>query len=230
VNLASERIAGNVADVRRRTADACKRAAKTYESVRLIAVTKTVDIDSVRILNSLGLKEFGENRVPELVRKSEALADTGATWHMIGHLQRNKVKDLLPHARTVHSVESADLADVLSRRSAGLGIEVDVLIEVSVAGEEAKYGIPPADAASLADKIARLPSLRLRGLMTMAPIAEDPETVRPVFAGLRQLAESLSRNLPPGAMSELSMGMTQDFEVAIEEGATMVRVGSALFA
>ncbi len=225
-----ERISENVAGVRSRMEGACRRAGRADGAVRLVAVTKTVDVDVVRILNSLGLKEFGENRVPELVRKSEALADIGATWHMIGHLQRNKVKDLLPHSRIVHSVESAELAEVLSRRAAGLGIEVEALIEVNVAGEEAKYGVAPGEAGALAEKIAGLPSLRLRGLMTMAPIAENPETVRPVFARLRELATQISRHLPPGAMAELSMGMTQDFEVAIEEGATIVRIGSALFA
>lgn len=228
--LSPERIAGNLAAVRSRIESASKRAGRAPGSVKLVAVTKTVDVDAVRILTSLGVMDCGENRVQELARKAGLLADSPIRWHMIGHLQRNKAKDILPHCRIVHSVESEELAEVLSRRAADADLEIDVLLEVDIAGEESKYGLAPGSAAVLADHVARLGALRLRGLMTMAPIAEDPETVRPVFARLRELASSLSRNLPAGAMSELSMGMTQDFEVAIDEGATMVRVGSALFA
>jgi PLP dependent protein len=230
VTLEPERIARNLAAVRLSMEKSCRRSGRTVESIKLIAVTKTVDTAEVIALNSLGINDFGENRVHELVRKASALGHLGAAWHMIGHLQRNKVKDLLPHSRIVHSLESADLADVLSRRAAGLGLEVEVLIEVNVASEPSKYGVTAANAAAFADKVAGLPALRLRGLMAMAPISDDPETARPVFAGLRRLAATLGRNLPAGAMSELSMGMTQDYEVAIEEGATMVRIGSALFA
>jgi len=230
VTVEADRIRQNLAKVRLRMENACRKAGRTNTSVILVAVTKTVDVDAVRILNSCGVKDFGENRVPELVRKATELAGLGTTWHMIGHLQRNKAKDLLGHSRMLHSVESVELAEVLSRRAAGSGLEVEVLIEVNVAGEESKYGITPAGAGALAEKVAALPSLRLRGLMTMAPIVADPEAVRPVFARLRELAAELSGSLPPGAMGELSMGMTQDFEVAIEEGATMVRIGSALFA
>jgi hypothetical protein len=149
---------------------------------------------------------------------------------MIGHLQRNKVKDLLGHSTIVHSLDSEALADILSRRAAEMGLEIEVLIEVNVAGEESKYGVAPEGAGALAEKVAGLGALRLRGLMTMAPIAADAQTIRPVFAALRELAATLARNLPPAAMTELSMGMTQDFEVAVEEGATMVRIGTALFA
>lgn len=230
MTLEGERIARNLTDVRARMANACSKTGRPNSAVRLVAVTKTVDVAAARCLNSLGVNDFGENRVRELTLKSAAMADTHAVWHMIGHLQRNKVKDLLPHSHIVHSVESAELADVLSRRAAAMGLEVEVLIEVNVAGEESKYGVASEAAEALAEKVAALPALRLRGLMTMAPIAADPESVRPVFAKLRELAATLARRLPPGAMTELSMGMTQDFEVAIEEGATMVRIGSALFA
>jgi hypothetical protein len=205
------------------------RAFRAVDSVLLVAVTKTAGLEEVRALSALGVKDFGENRVRELVGKSSGLSALGARWHMIGHLQRNKVKDLLPHSTVVHSLESGALADVLGRRAAQLGLEIDVLIEVNVGGEASKYGVAPSAAAALAEEVAGLSALRLRGLMTMAPIAQDPETVRPLFARLRELAATLARSLPPGAMTELSMGMTQDFEVAIEEGATMVRVGTALF-
>lgn len=230
-----ERLSRNLTRVRSRMQTACERASRSVDAVTLVAVTKTVGLEEARTLATLGVADLGENRVQELVRKTSSLAELPVRWHMIGHLQRNKVKKLLPSSTIVHSLESSDLADVLSRRAAALGIEVDVLIEVNVSGEEQKYGVAPEEAATLAEKVAALPALKLRGLMTMAPFlgAGGPETaeeLRPLFAGLRELARTLARNLPEGAMSELSMGMTQDFEVAIEEGATMVRIGSALFA
>ena len=225
----SGRIRDNLAFVRSRMEAACRRSGREFDSVTLIAVTKTVDVDEVRLLASLGVADFGENRVRELVRKAVALADLDARWHMIGHLQRNKTKTLLPHSTILHSLESAALAEVLSRRAAEADLEVEVLIEINVPGEESKYGIAPGDAAELALKVTELPKLKLAGLMTMAPIAANAEKVRPFFARLRDIARTLSKSLPSGAMSELSMGMTQDYEVAIEEGATMVRIGSALF-
>ena len=224
-----ERIRKNLASVRTRIENVCAKSGRTNASVMLVAVTKTVDLPEVRVLNSLGIKNFGENRVHELARKAVALSSLGATWHMIGHLQRNKAKDLLPHSRILHSLESPALAEVLSQRAAGMALEVEVLIEVNTSGEETKDGLAPGAVEVLAERIVSLPGLRLRGLMTMAPIAADAEKVRPVFAALRELAGTLGRNLPGGAMSELSMGMSQDFEIAIEEGATMVRIGSALF-
>lgn len=225
-----DRLARNLSTVRSRIEAACEHSARPLEAVRLVAVTKTVDLAEVRTLASLGLADFGENRVGELVRKATSLPRLSVRWHMIGHLQRNKVRKLLPHSTIVHSLESADLAGVLSRRAADSGLEIDVLIEVNVSAEQAKYGVRPDAAAALAEKVASLPALKLRGLMTMAPIVEDPEEVRPLFARLRELARTLSKDLPEGSMSELSMGMTQDFEVAVEEGATMVRIGSALLA
>ena len=229
-----ERIARNLSDVRSRIESACRRVGRPADSTTLVAVTKTVGLDEILALSVLGVTDFGENRVRELARKSASLPHLSCRWHMIGHLQRNKVKSLLPHATIVHSLESDRLADVLSRRAAEMDLEIDVLIEVNVAGEEAKYGVTPEDAAALADKVAALPALDLRGLMTMAPFLgaggpESPEELRPLFARLRELAETLAKNLPENSMSELSMGMTQDFEVAIEEGATLVRIGSALF-
>lgn len=223
-------IARNLAALESRMKAACERSGRAPASVRLVAVTKTVDTDAVRVLNSLGVTDFGESRVQELVRKAVSLEDLPLRWHMIGHLQRNKIKHLLPHSRTLHSLDSRSLAEDLSRRAAEAGLEMNVLIELNVSGEETKYGARPEEAAGLAEGVVKLPALRLCGLMTLAPVTDDPEKVRPLFADLRELADTLARNLPPGAMSELSMGMTQDFEVAIEEGATMVRIGSGLFA
>ena len=228
--MEAERIADNLRRIEERLAGACERVARERESVTLVAVTKTVEVDEVRVLHRLGVRDFGENRVAELVRKAAALADLAPTFHMIGHLQRNKVRDLLPHSHIIHSVESHKLTGVLSRRADEAGLDVDVLIEVNVAGEEQKYGVAPDAAAALAEKVVALPRLRLRGLMTMCPVVRNPGHCRGWFARLRELADELSRDLPVGSMTDLSMGMTQDYEVAVEEGATMVRIGSALFA
>jgi uncharacterized pyridoxal phosphate-containing UPF0001 family protein len=267
VPLDPARISDNLDRVRTRITSACRRAGRDVSSVTLVAVTKTVALDEVRILASLGVRDLGENRVEELVRKATALNDKGqgdkgtkgqgvkddrgdahgpasvvplppcpfaplplCVWHMIGHLQRNKARKLLPHSTIVHSLESADLAAELSKRAVAAGLTVDVLIEVNVAGEEQKYGVSPRDAPRLAEIVVQTPALNLRGLMTMAPIVDDPESIRPIFARLRELSHELSKDLPPASMRDLSMGMTQDFEVAVEEGATLVRVGSALFA
>jgi len=226
----AERIKANLGRVDARIAAACERVGRERNSVTLVAVTKSVDLDEVRTLHHLGIRDFGENRVVELVRKAADLTDLTLTFHMIGHLQRNKVKDLLPHSQIVHSLESEKLARVLSRRAESVDLSVDVLIEVNVAGEEQKYGVSAPSAAALAEKVVALPRLQLRGLMTMCPIVRHPEHARPYFVKLRELADDLSANLPIGSMTDLSMGMTQDYEIAVEEGATMLRIGSALFA
>jgi pyridoxal phosphate enzyme (YggS family) len=193
-------------------------------------VTKTVGPEEVRALDALGVHDFGENRVRELVTKAASLADIPSRWHMVGHLQRNKVKDLLKYCTFVHSLDSDRLAGEMSRRASVEGLEVELLIEVNLGGEQSKFGVSVEAAEALAAETISLPALRLRGLMTMAPVDDDPEKARPLFAGLRELARKLAADLPPGTMAELSMGMTQDFEVAVEEGATMIRIGSALFA
>jgi hypothetical protein len=263
VRVEPERIARNLAGVRTRMKTARERSGRAGRGVRLVAVTKTVDAQTVIFLRSLGVVDFGENRVQELTRKAALLEDLMARderkkgsgafcanhpsgpkglrlltpfsveeihWHMIGHLQRNKVKHLLSYSRMLHSLDSAALAEAVSRRAAEAGVEATVLIEVNVSGEETKGGVSPGEAASLAEVVVKLPAVKLRGLMTLAPVTDDAQKVRPLFASLRELAGKLGRDLPEDAMSELSMGMSQDFEVAIEEGATMVRIGSALFA
>lgn len=225
-----QRLSENLAGVRGRIAEACRRSAREAGSVRLVAVTKSVDIESARMLAELGQKDLGENRVQELARKEEALRGTGIRWHMIGHLQTNKVKKALAATRFIHSVDSVRLAAEVSRHAGEMGIEPEILLEVNVSGEEAKSGLRASEAAETAGEIGRLANLRLVGLMTMAPIAENPEETRPVFAGLRELARKIGGMKLPGVeMRELSMGMSQDYEVAVEEGATLVRVGSALF-
>lgn len=241
-----DRLLDNVAQVRANIERACRLADRSPDSVRLVVVTKYVDVALVGVLLEAGLGDIGESRVQQLVQRAEALGSskcdlfdapdspTAPRWHMIGHLQRNKVKTLLRHTRIIHSLDTPRLAEEISNR-----IEhdehdrrpADVFLEVNIAGELAKSGASPADALQLAEAIQTLPHLRLRGLMTMAPLVADPEQVRPHFARLRTMLEQMqSQGIVPETCKHLSMGMSNDYAVAIEEGATLVRIGSALFA
>ena len=225
-----ERVLSNLRDVRDRIAAAAARSGRPADAVRLVAVTKTVDVEVIRTLLDAGQRDLGENRPQQFRDRAATMAGLDIRWHMIGHLQRNKVKYVVPTAAMIHSVDSLDLAEDLSRRAEGLGLRARCLIEVNVSGEASKEGVPPAEAMDLGPAVAELPGLELAGLMTMAPIVDDPEATRPVFAALRELGDRLNRaGGLPAPLTELSMGMTQDYEVAIEEGATLVRVGTALF-
>jgi pyridoxal phosphate enzyme (YggS family) len=214
-------IAANVADVRARMTAAAERAGRDPDAVRLIAVTKTFPAEVCLAALDAGLTDLGENRVQEGVAKAAALAEQGRVpvWHLIGHLQSNKVKPALDTFATIHSVDTVDLAAAISRRAS---VPVPILLEVNVAAEPSKFGFAPEDVPAALDRIAALPNLDVRGLMTVAPQATDAEQVRPIFRRLRQIGDALG-------LVELSMGMSGDYEVAIEEGATMVRIGSALF-
>jgi len=219
----------NLADVRERIAAACGRAGRSPDGVLLVAVTKTVAPEVVRVLARLGVTDIGENRVQQAQAKHDALGGTvGLRWHMIGHLQTNKVRHVLRLFERIHSVDSVHLAEAIESRAARDGLAVPVLIQCNTSGEASKSGVAPGDLPALLDHVAALDHLRLEGLMTMAPFVDDPETVRPCFAALRELAAA-SRERTGLPLPHLSMGMTQDFEVAIEEGATMARIGSALF-
>ena len=219
----------NLDDVRWRMAAACGRAGRTPEDALLVAVTKTVGPEAVQALARLGVTDIGENRVQDALRKHEALGGPlGLHWHMIGHLQTNKVRHALPVFERIHSVDSLHLAAEISRRAEPAKRTVPILIEVKTSGEESKFGVAPTEVALLLDGIRTLQGVRAEGLMTMAPIVDDAEEARPFFAALRELRDRL-RAASGLALPHLSMGMTQDFEVAIEEGATLVRVGSALF-
>lgn len=223
-------IGANVARVRARIAEAALRSGRRPESVVLVGVTKTVGIDRVRDLVACGVRECGENRVQEAREKVPALPDV--TWHLIGSLQRNKVKEATRLFQVIHSVDSAGLAEELSRRSAereGAG-PVDVLIQVNISLESQKHGAPLDGVEHLVAGVFRLPGLRVRGFMGMAPLVSNSEEARPYFRRLRELRDRVRDALPGTEAGDLSMGMTDDFEVAIEEGATMVRVGRALFA
>jgi pyridoxal phosphate enzyme (YggS family) len=232
----------NVAAVRARIAAGCTRAGRDPGDVCLVAVTKYVSPAVVDALLDLGVADIGESRAQQLAERAterpapafdwpaDGPARPGPRWHMIGHLQRNKVRLLLPHARIVHSLDSERLAEALQRQAEAQDACVDALVEVNVSGEVSKEGLPPAAVTPLLAAAQAHDRLRLRGLMTMAPYDPDPERSRPVFQRLRALLEEVRPTAPsPAAFTHLSMGMSQDYEVAVEEGATLVRVGSALF-
>lgn len=237
-----ERLAGNRDAVRQNIARAAGRAGRDPAGVTLVCVTKTVPAEVVRALHGLGERDFGENRVSVGHEKAEACAfpeitpnpldpdarrRDGVRWHLIGHLQRNKAADALEHFRRVHSVESPKLVERLGRLAEARGIEVDVWLEANVAGEAAKYGVRPEALPELALALADWPGLRWRGLMTMAPFGDDPEASRPVFRRLAEWRKRLQDDF--GRRLELSMGMSGDYAVAVEEGADLVRVGTALY-
>lgn len=214
-------VAENLASVRERIEAACRRAGRSPEEVTLIGVSKGSPPETVAEACAAGLRDLGENRIQEAAPKIEELATMGvrSRWHLVGHLQTNKAKTATGLFAIIHSVDSVRLAEALSRRATE---PLPVLLEVNVAGEPAKFGFSTAETPEALTTIASLPSLDVRGLMTVAPQTDDAEGVRPVFRRLRELRDELS-------LGELSMGMTDDFEVAIEEGATMVRVGRAIF-
>lgn len=208
---------------------ACERAGRKREEVTLIAVSKTKPVEMLKEVYELGERNFGENKVQELTAKFEELPDD-IHWHMIGHLQRNKVKYLVDKVCLIHSVDSLRLACAISEEAQKHHCIVPVLLEVNVAGEESKFGVSLDQVEELAEEAAKLPGIRIEGLMTIAPYVEDPEENRPVFRKLKELSVDIGRkNINNVHMTILSMGMTGDYEVAIEEGATMVRVGTGIF-
>jgi len=223
-------IAENIAWVHERIADACRRAGRGPQDVKLVAVTKTVPPDRIRQAYEAGLRDFGENRVQEASAKRPALSDLTVTWHLIGHLQSNKARPARELFHWVHSVDSLRLAEKL-HQVAMCGIDrMPVLLEVNLGGEATKSGVGESEVIPLVEQIAPLETLEVRGLMVIPPFFEDPEHARPFFRRLRQLARDVeARGIPNVSMQELSMGMSHDFEVAIEEGATIVRVGTAIF-
>ena len=229
-DLQPERVLANLQYVRDHIAEAAARSGRAGNDVRLVAVTKTVSPATIRVLAEAGQTDIGENRAQQLRDRSRELEGAGVRWHMIGRLQRNKVKYVVPTCTMIHSVDSLRLAEAISKRAQAEGARATCLLEVNTSGEEAKAGVTPADAAALASQVAALEGIDLVGLMTMPPFVDDAETVRPLFAELRELMETLNRQADlPQPLTELSMGMTQDYETAIEEGATIVRVGTALF-
>jgi pyridoxal phosphate enzyme (YggS family) len=228
-NQTREQIAGNLALVRRRIAAACQRAGRSPDEITLIAVTKTVSADIVRSAYALGLADVGENRVQEAREKVTALGDLPLRWHMIGHLQSNKAGQTVTLFQMLHSVDSVEIAARLSRLLVAKRMFLPVLLEVNVGGEASKSGFRPADVAPAVEGIAALPGLNVQGLMTVAPLVAAPELGRPYFRQMRALRDDLRARYPSESWRHLSMGMTDDFEIAIEEGATMIRLGRAIF-
>ena len=219
----------NMEDVKERIRVACGRAGRPQSDVTLIAVSKTKPLEFVREAYEAGARDFGENKVQDLLDRIDALP-SDIRWHMIGHLQRNKVKYIVGKVALIHSVDSLRLAEEISRESLKRQVETDILIEVNVAGEESKFGVCLSETVSLVEEIAKLPAVHIRGLMTIAPFVEDAEENRQIFRKLKQLSVDIERkNIDNVNMSALSMGMTGDYPVAIEEGATYVRVGTGIF-
>lgn len=220
-------VAERMVQIRERISRACQRSGRPSDAVRIVAVTKTLGAPVINEAIEAGLFAIGENRVQEYLGKRAALLPH--EFHLIGHLQRNKVKAILPYCHWIHSVDSLSLCEEIQRQAQTLARAVQVLIEVNVSGESSKSGVLPEDAAALARAAAGLPMLRVRGLMTVAEYVEDPELVRGSFRLLRETLGTVRAALPYGECDQLSMGMTNDFEVAVEEGATMVRLGTAIF-
>ncbi|MCC6487672.1 MAG: YggS family pyridoxal phosphate-dependent enzyme [Candidatus Hydrogenedentes bacterium] len=217
----SDRIAANLQVIHSRMAAACRRAGRNPGAVTLVAVTKGQTTEEARALYALGVRDFGENRVADAEPKIAALPGD-IRWHMIGSVQRRKAPEIVRLFQRVDSVDRLELAEALNKRGEEYGAPVHVLVEVNVSGEETKHGVEPAALGSFLKATSALKFLQLEGLMTMAPLVDDPECVRPVFQRLRELARV-------HALPAVSMGMSGDFEVAIEEGATEIRVGTALF-
>lgn len=222
-------IAENLDRVTESVRDACQKSNRSLQDVTLIAVSKTKPVELLMEAYECGCRHFGENKVQELVEKYEVMPKD-IQWHMIGHLQRNKVKYIVDKVCMIHSVDSLRLAEEISKEAVKKNVIVSILIEVNMAGEESKFGVKPEETESLIRSISRLPGILIKGLMTIAPYVDDPEQNRCHFLGLRQLAVDITnKNIDNVIMDVLSMGMTGDYMIAIEEGATCVRVGTGIF-
>lgn len=219
----------NLAQVEENINKACERAGRRRDDVTLIAVSKTKPVEMLQEIYDAGIRVFGENKVQELVDKYEVLP-ADIKWQMIGHLQRNKVKYIIDKVDLIHSVDSIRLAETIDKEAEKKGITANILIEVNVAKEDTKFGLMPEDVDDFVEQLANYKHIQVKGLMTIAPFVSDPEENRPIFARLRELSVDIGKkNVDNINMSVLSMGMTNDYQVAIEEGATMVRVGTGIF-
>ncbi len=222
-------LAENLKQVEENIEKACIKAGRKREEVTLVAVSKTKPVSMLSEIYHCGIRNFGENKVQELCEKKEELP-SDIRWHMIGHLQRNKVKHVIRDAFLIHSVDSYRLAEEINIQAKKINRIVPVLIEVNIAGEMSKFGVSADESLQLAEEIAKLDNIKIEGLMTIAPYAEDPEENRPYFQKIRKLSVDIAKeNIDNVSMSVLSMGMTGDYMTAIEEGATIVRVGTGIF-
>lgn len=217
-----------IARVNERIMQACRYSGRSSSEVKLVAVTKMAAVDKIKQALDCGLHDFGENRVQDFLVKYEKISED-VQWHLIGHLQRNKAKYLVGKVEMIHSLDRLPLARLLDRLSEEQGYPWQVLVQVNVSGEETKYGLSSEELPAFLDAVQDLRGVNVCGLMTIAPYEEDPERVRPVFRGLRLLRDKMAQTRPKLDLHHLSMGMTNDYEIAVEEGATLVRVGSAIF-
>jgi pyridoxal phosphate enzyme (YggS family) len=228
--MSVEKFRDNLARVRERIHAAEIRSGRPSGCVRMVGVTKYVDAATTALLAAAGLRELGENRPQSLWEKAAAIQNPDIVWHLIGHLQRNKVKRTIEIASWIHSIDSDRLLNAVNQAALEASRTVNVLLEVNVSGDEAKHGYAPKQMTAALEQVAQSPQLRVHGLMCMAGLNSDPTQARREFSQLRELRNQLNSQLPANAtMSELSMGMSGDFEIAIEEGATIVRIGSLLF-
>ncbi|CEN26506.1 YggS family pyridoxal phosphate-dependent enzyme [Paraclostridium sordellii] len=220
----------NMIDIKNKIDKACELSNRNKEAVTLIAVSKTVDVDAIKEAINSGATDFGENKPQELARKFETIGDD-VNWHLIGSLQTNKVKYIIDKVYMIHSIDRLSLCDEIQKRAEKIGKTINCLIQVNISKEESKHGILEEDAIDFVKTIAKnYPNIRIKGLMTMAPNTDDKELVRSVFKGLKDLAIKIDKeNIENISMDELSMGMSNDFEIAVEEGATFVRVGTSIF-
>jgi len=223
-------IGGRLAIIRDRMAAAARSAGRDPSTIRLVAVSKTFPVDAIREAYAAGQRDFGENRVQEVLQKITSAADLEIRWHLLGHLQTNKARKAGPAFATIHSVDTVELLEKIDAAAADAGRTPELLIQVDLAGETTKFGASPEDVPRLFDAAASCRAARVSGLMTLPPVPESPEDARPWFRRLRGLRDQwLAAGVPAPMLQELSMGMSADFEVAIHEGSTIVRVGTAIF-
>ena len=223
-------ISENFRQVKRRIIDAAKRVGRDPSDIRLLAVTKEQSDVIVAKGIQAGMTLFGENKVQEAMDKIEAIGRTGLEWHFIGRLQKNKVKFVFDFFDLIHSVDSLSLAEAIHKKAQKIGFCMPILLQINISGEESKLGMDPLDLPKEIERVAKLEGVKIKGLMTIPPYTSDPENSRPYYARLRELRNTCSKLAVPGMeLDELSMGMSNDYEVAIEEGATLVRVGTGLF-
>jgi len=222
-------IKSNIEEVRKRVEKAALKSGRNPGDIKIIGVTKTVDTDRIMKAIDAGIVDLGENRVQELLEKYDKI-NRECRWHLIGHLQTNKVKYIIDKVSLIHSVDRIELVQEIQKRAEKIGRIVDVLVQVNVAEEESKFGIRTSEALDFVKEVSRFENIKVRGLMTIAPLVENPETVRYVFRELRKLLIDIRQeNIDNINMDFLSMGMSNDFEIAVEEGSNMIRVGTAIF-
>lgn len=227
--MIDETIKQNLDDIYTRIKAAAEKSGRKAKDIKLIAVTKTVEVDRIRNVSEYGVPDFGENRVQELLEKYDKF-DEATKWHLIGHLQTNKVKYIIDKVHMIHSVDSFELAKEIDNRAGKTGKKMNVLLQVNVSGEETKFGIRPEEVNEYVEYISRLKNLSLRGMMTIAPFADNTQEIRPIFKNLYDIFIDIkNKRIDNVSMDYLSMGMSNDFEVAIEEGANIVRIGTGIF-